>query len=256
MVGYVWEENSRVVANLSLVPFFHQGRRIDLIANVAVYPEYRRRGIARALTSQALEKSRKRLASATWLQVRQENQAAIDLYSGLGFESRALRTTWVATPDSLQGHYLSGFCVTNRYRRDWSKQRLWLDQNYPPALRWYFPLKMNAMSPGPWSYAYRLLNDLNIRHWAVNNDGKLQGVLTWQGSYGYADHLWFAAPVHDEDRVLKTLLPAIRRESSLRRPIRLDLQAGRAVSALESAGFKASTTLIWMEITNSRNNQG
>ena len=51
-------------------------------------------------------------------------------------------------------------------------------------------------------------------------------------------------------------LPAIRRERSLRRPIRLDLQAGRAVSALEKAGFKASTTLIWMEITHNRSNQG
>jgi len=48
--GFVWEENGRIIGNLSLIPFQQGGQRIHLIANVAVLPEHRRRGIARALT--------------------------------------------------------------------------------------------------------------------------------------------------------------------------------------------------------------
>jgi predicted N-acetyltransferase YhbS len=61
--GYVWEENGRIVGNASLVPFRHQKKRIYLIANVAVHPDYRRKGIARAVTERAMlharEKDRK-----------------------------------------------------------------------------------------------------------------------------------------------------------------------------------------------------
>src|SRR3989304_5116538 len=49
LTGYVWEENGRIVGNTSLVPFRHNRTRLYLIANVAVHPDYRRRGIARAL---------------------------------------------------------------------------------------------------------------------------------------------------------------------------------------------------------------
>ena len=54
--GYVWVEADRLVGNLSLIPVFSQGVTRYLIANVAVHPDFRRKGIARALTQAALEK--------------------------------------------------------------------------------------------------------------------------------------------------------------------------------------------------------
>ena len=255
IVGFVWEEAGKVVGNLSLVPFFYQGRRVDLIANVAVYPEYRRQGIARALTAAALEKSKRRIASATWLQVRHDNQAATELYSGLGFERRACRTTWVASPDSLQGEVSHGFRVTFRRPRHWTQQRIWLDKNYPVSLRWHFRLKMAAMKPGLWASINRFLNEVDIYHWAVDREGELLGVLSWQKSNGYADHLWLGAPIQNEDWVLQTVLPFIRQEGRLNRPISLDIDEGRAVDPLLSAGFKPKATLIWMEVKHHRNTQ-
>ena len=53
--GYVWEEDKRLVGNLTLIPFNVHGRRYYLIANVAVHPEFRRLGIARKLTSRAIQ---------------------------------------------------------------------------------------------------------------------------------------------------------------------------------------------------------
>ncbi len=83
--GYVWEENGRVVGNLTMIPFFQARPRIYLIANVAVHPDHRRKGIARRLTARALQHARQREADAVWLQVRQENDGAIRLYTGMGF---------------------------------------------------------------------------------------------------------------------------------------------------------------------------
>src|SRR5687768_16478612 len=55
LTGYVWEEAGRIVGNSSLVPFRHKQQRMYLIANVGVHPDFRRRGIARALTERALQ---------------------------------------------------------------------------------------------------------------------------------------------------------------------------------------------------------
>ena len=57
-----------------------------MIANVATHPEYRGRGIARALTMTALDHARYHNAVATWLQVRDDNPDAIHIYKTCGFE--------------------------------------------------------------------------------------------------------------------------------------------------------------------------
>ena len=83
--GYVWEQDGFIVGNASLIPYKVQGKRHYLIANVAVHPDYRRRGIARQLTLQAIEHTRQRQSPSVWLHVRQENEAAYQLYRELGF---------------------------------------------------------------------------------------------------------------------------------------------------------------------------
>lgn len=252
MAGFVWEESGKVVGNLSLVPFFSQSQRIDLIANVGVYPEFRNRGIAQALTSAALEKSRLQRVSAVWLQVRHNNQAATSLYIKMGFKPRARRTTWVADPSSLQGEPLPGLQVTFRRAPHWSRQCAWLNHNYPQELRWHLPLKTTAMKPGFWGMLYRFFNEVNVRHWAVESQSGLLGVLSWQEARGYADHLWLAALPQNEDQALRAVLPFIRRERRLSRPLSLDYPENRAVEAFTRTGFTPKSTLIWMNVSHNR----
>ena len=92
--GYVWQEDNRIIGNLSLIPFFFQNHWIYLIANVAVHPDYRRQGIGRKLTLRAIEHIRKHEVSEAWLQVRDDNSGAYQLYRSLGFVERTRRTTW------------------------------------------------------------------------------------------------------------------------------------------------------------------
>lgn len=250
--GFVWEENGKVVGNLSLVPFHYRGQRINMIANVAVSPQYRRRGIARALTQAALEKSRRGKIKATWLQVRHDNLAALNLYLDMGFVTKASRTTWIAYPERLEKEISSDAKVRPRKRSYWYKQKLWLDQNYPVALRWYFLLSMTAMAPGILSTVYQFFNDLDIQHWAVVRNNHLLGVFSWQRSFRYADYLWLASPSEHEEDILQTILPSIRSLRWMNRPLALDYPQDRAVNALKRAGFQPKITLNWMEVIHER----
>ncbi len=83
--GFVWEEQGRIVGNLSLrraSPGWNQGR---IIGNVVVHPDYRGRGIARALMEAAEQAARAEGARWIGLEVRTDNVAACTLYEHLGF---------------------------------------------------------------------------------------------------------------------------------------------------------------------------
>ena len=85
MGGFVWEEEGRIVGNLSLRRAAPLRSRGYLIGNVVVHPDYRRRGIARALMEAALEQVRQQHGRWVGLEVRADNEAALRLYRSLGF---------------------------------------------------------------------------------------------------------------------------------------------------------------------------
>lgn len=57
------------------------------VVSLAVLPEFRRKGVGRALLSAALEGVLEYKAKECYLEVRVSNEAAIRLYEGFGFES-------------------------------------------------------------------------------------------------------------------------------------------------------------------------
>jgi [ribosomal protein S18]-alanine N-acetyltransferase len=69
------------------------------ITTIAVRPEYRRRGHARALIGAALAAYPN--ASHVHLEVRPTNAAAIDLYESLGFEATGRRPRYYGDEDAL-----------------------------------------------------------------------------------------------------------------------------------------------------------
>lgn len=246
--GYVWEDAGKLIGNLSLIPFIYHGRRIYMIANVAVHPDHRRRGIARALTQTAMEKTHRRRIPELWLQVRHDNPAAVSLYTSMEFAPQARRTTWTVRAKALRGEIPVGSRVTLRSARHWEQQQNWLKQNYPVSLRWHILIKDRALKPGIIGLLYKFFAEIRVRHWAAQNKDQLLGVLTWQATRTYADHLWLAAPPETEAEALQTLLPFIRQEYGLARPLTLEYPAGRGDDILLSAGFEPQHTLIWMKI--------
>ena len=84
--GYVYLAGGRVVGNVTIQPVDYGGLRWR-ISNVAVAPEHRGRGIARALMTAALREIAQRGGAWSILQVRSDNPAARNLYDGLGFSA-------------------------------------------------------------------------------------------------------------------------------------------------------------------------
>ena len=83
MRGFIWEESGKPVALVNTGTQNTTGRWF--IGNVAVLPEYRRRGLARKLVEAAVELARKNKANMVWLDVIAGNVPAYKLYEMLGF---------------------------------------------------------------------------------------------------------------------------------------------------------------------------
>ena len=249
LTGYVWEENGRIVGNVSLVPFRHKKQRVYLIANVAVYPDHRRKGIARTLTERAMQHAGEKKINDVWLHVRADNPGAIELYSRLGFVERAQRTSWQAATDPNAASRQSNFTITGKFPRDWQTQLKWLAQLYPDLLAWHRNWSFACLRPGFWNWLYLLFIDVNIRQWTAVRNGSLEAALAWIPE-GRGESLFAAAGEGSDPAALTALLLHARRDLSLYYPkLALDFPSGPFDDAIRSAGFQSLRTLIWMQAT-------
>jgi ribosomal protein S18 acetylase RimI-like enzyme len=248
--GYVWEENGKIVGNVSLIPFRHKKQHIYLIANIATHPDYRRKGIARALTERAMQHARERKVNNIWLHVREDNPGAIDLYTKLGFVERARRTSWQASTDSFASTLQTGITITSRHPNDWQTQLNWLSRLYPDLLSWHRNWTFTPLRPGLWNWLYLLFWDMNIKQWTAFKNNEMEAALAWI-PYGRGESLFAATGERSDPDALTALLLQARRELSRSYPIlALDFPTGEFDQAIQAAGFKSLRTLIWMQATS------
>jgi ribosomal protein S18 acetylase RimI-like enzyme len=247
--GFVWEEGGRIIGNITLIPFQLKRGLIYLAANIATHPDYRRRGIGERLTEAGVRYARDRGAVACWLQVRDDNFGAYQLYQAQGFLERTRRTTWHWQPSTrINPPADNGVEVTRRQRRDWSKQLNWLLRVYPDTVRWNLPFDPNRLKPGLWSSLIRLFSGEPQAHWAARLNHQLIGVASWEPTRLAADTIWLATGDGSEDLAIRSLLPFTCRNLRSRRPLTVNYPAGRATQAFFEAGFNPHYSLIWMEI--------
>jgi ribosomal protein S18 acetylase RimI-like enzyme len=249
--GYVWEDAGRITGNVSLMPVNKDGSRVYMIANVAVHPDYRRLGIGRILTEQALAYCASQNCRAAWLQVRDDNLGAQNIYASLGFEERIRRATWIVDPAlySLPKITDSTFEPGRRKAADWELQNIWLDEIYPPTVRWNLPFRRDVFRPGIRQDLWRFFNDLYVLHWTARNHQHLAGIVSWTPSHLAEDNLWLAPAPGLETEAILCALPAAITSRNIQRPLTLNYPAGRGEAALLSAGLTKENTLIWMEKT-------
>ncbi|MCL4529434.1 MAG: GNAT family N-acetyltransferase [Chloroflexi bacterium] len=254
MTGFVWEENGRIVGNASVVPQNFKGRKISMIANVATHPDFRRRGIGRALTERALQHARQKGAKEIWLHVRDDNPTAIKIYEDLGFVERTRRTTYYSAPDALlptvQDATAKPVTVSKPNPRDWSLQREWLRRAHPDELNWYSRWDWDELGPGLWNFLRRSMVEFDVRQWAAMQDGKLLATVSWMPSMRASNALWIAAKPDGDASGLRSALEAARRELTHYRKLAVEYPTGEMVGTIQSAGFTPFRTLIWMRATS------
>ncbi len=244
--GFVWEEDGKLVGNASLVPFRAGKTRRYLIANVAVLPAYRRRGIGKALTQACIHYALERGNVSPWLHVRAENEGAIRLYEQVGFVEQARRDTWHSESSPQEITLLEGMELASRKRGDWPPQRQWFNTAYPPIIQWQLPLKIAWLRPGLGGWITRLWHGVFLRQWSLHYRGQLIGVLTWQSGAGRKTVLWLSLHPAYEAMSIPVLLRFARRRIRASALLALDYPAGRSAETIARSGFKLHQTLVWM----------
>lgn len=250
--GYVWEEAGEIIGNLSLVPYQVAGKQYYMIANVAVHPDYQRRGIARSLLREALDFLLKRDLDGIWLQVDEGNQGAIDLYRQHDFQEVSRRTTWMLKPTDIPPEFLDwrvpGFSVEPHRASHWKQQHAWLENNYPPEVRWHLPFRPEYLRGGILGGLSRfMLVEPKISQWSVMAGKELIGAISLQSSKTIADWIWLASSPETEGVVLDAFLPFWMAAPGVKRSLRLNFPARKTNLSLETHWFKPTRTLIWMK---------
>lgn len=242
--GFVWAEGGSVVGNVSLLGVEGAPRRW-VLANVAVHPDHRRRGIGRALVLAAVDLTAQRQAETVILQVDRANSGARELYRTLGFRVTSTRTTWVRPrglprpgPTALTG-------LRPRVHSEWRDQWELGRRIEPDGFWWPFPPDERIFRGSGVPAAVHV--DWT-RHWVWKPEAEvlasLSAHLRWLNNYRF---LLLVDPSHSgevEKAVLSRALADLPEGSSGT----LEYPAGEAEADLWALGFRPDRTLTWMAV--------
>ncbi|MFO7538310.1 MAG: GNAT family N-acetyltransferase [Chloroflexota bacterium] len=192
--GFVWEENGRIVGNVTLLPSQPAGRY--LVANVAVHRDHRRQGIARLLMDEAVHEVKSREGQAIFLQVDKENKPAVTLYQQMGFQSLGHMAHWQNSPSRLRslrgqnGSIPGGPPIRPLPGHRW-QEAYDLDQRCLPAtLHWPEGLAPDAYKRSWWQRLGDFVNGRHAETWAtLDGQNRLNGLASIYGEWGRAHQL-------------------------------------------------------------------
>jgi ribosomal protein S18 acetylase RimI-like enzyme len=253
-MGYVWREAGRVIGNVSLFnsgdhPYLGPG---FLIANVAVAPEHRRRGIARALMLETLHLAQRKHGRWISLQVEAGNTAAIELYRDLGFAQLETISQWTTSyfrPVSIPAPDSQWPVRIRRWNEINAEMDLIFNRARIGAIAWTRPISQRVVT----ETADSLLLGTNKEHWGLfdpADDGRLLGVL-WVDVINWVQTslTLFLDPALEDPAGRRALLSSSLRLSHLQgRRVRIETTADDVTvdEILINNGFRKTRTLLLM----------
>lgn len=248
-LGFVWVEEGRVVGSVSTQRAAAQFSNW-LVANVAVHPQYRRRGIAWALMHATIDFIRSHGGRQVILQVDDDNPGAIELYRRLGFSHTTTQTAWLRPAHTAAPPYRdSSFDIRLRASREWAEQLALATLVRPEGLAWNQPLNPDDFRPNLWKTLDEFLSGQRQEHWVVQAQGRLVGSLTLRINWPEGDRMILLVHPDFRGQLERPLLErGLRRLDS--RPVRLEYFADDILAAttLRELNFQPTRTLRWMRL--------
>jgi len=260
--GFVWVENGRIVGNVSLRRGGAGGEGW-LVGNVAVHPDWRRRGIGWALMQAAIGLMEEHKGRWAGLLVEHDNGPALSLYEKMGFRRLGAVTTWRYGPHPLspspkalgEGGWRGEGQVPFRKRRadEWEAEYQLAQVARPAGLSWIEPLSRASFRPGLLPALDRLLKGRHEEHWVVAHGNRLAAalhiIISWLGE---AHELALFVRPEERGRFEAALLThgLARLGRSGQGTVQIDHPAGEAEaeSALRGLGFQPVRMLVHMKL--------
>jgi ribosomal protein S18 acetylase RimI-like enzyme len=257
--GFVWVEDGKIIGNVTTSPAnyprpFGVGA---IIANVAVHPDYRRRGVAESLMHATLEAVRQKRYDFAILQVDESNATARRLYTRLGFRQQRTFARWGRSPYKQTPQRPTTMPAINlRQAYDWRLELALAEVSRPNdqgGIGWLRPTSPKHFKPGLLSIMFDWVIGRYEDHWVIRDaKGKsILAVLKVTSSFGMPDRLELI--VHPafqgqyEDALLNHTLRILdgRRKNVV---IEHPYDDWAANAALERYGFDRRHTLIHMRL--------
>ncbi|MCJ7621478.1 MAG: GNAT family N-acetyltransferase [Anaerolineae bacterium] len=250
--GFVWMEKGRIVGNVTVHRRYSE-KKGWFISNLAVHPEYRRRGIARGLVSAGVQMAQQKGARRISLEVRADNFAARRLYQELGFTEvdsvSSLKLDPVVTPSPVP---LEGYTIEIVKPAQWKELLRLAEEALSPEAREMIPLSEEFLQP---SLVRRLvssigdfLNGRTTMRLAASKQGEFAAVVTLRtgGFLGAHSLTLMVHPAHRskvEEILLASALSVL--ETSRSRALKAEIHPSypHARSMFEQYGFVEEATL-------------
>ncbi len=227
--GYVWQEDGRIIGNVTLINTRTPGRHI--IANVAVHPDYRRRGIARALMEAVLAQARARHGQTVLLQVLKDNVNAIRLYESMQFVQIGAMTEWRSSGSRLRD--MPSLTLDNAGAEarvevrplpasQWRAAFDLDNRSLNADLTWPEPIPADFYRQGLLRSLRNFLRGWSQESWVTQDaDGQLTGIATISAEWGGPYTLRLRTLPEQRDKLTRPLLAKLirRLKSQPHRPI-------------------------------------
>lgn len=244
--GLVWEEEGRVVGNVTMM---RERPGVWSLSNIAVLPDARGRGIGGALVDAAIRHLTDVEARLITLQVRPENAIAVGLYGRRGFVTYDRVSELVLQTDSwpgIIGQAYSGHLIRRPRREDLEFIVSLLTEAMPEPARHADPVRPHDWERGTWGAVLRGLS-LALKgqeriSLIASRGGGLQGV-AWARirALGTYHDVGLVAAADAQRDVSSPLLHALLADlvDAPRRPLHATISRSQpgVLEALEGAGF-------------------
>lgn len=245
-LGFVWEVEGNLVGNASLLDVQgYPGRWV--IANVAVHPHHRNKGIGRELVCACIALVRKLGGSRLMLQVDHDNQDALNLYNALGFTVLIARTTYTGKVDQARYRDLDLGLARRRRREEWKEQWVLARRIHPEGIVWPYPPTSSFFR------SQRLVSSLSYAggmHWVWKEDDRIIGSITAHSNVERGGwRLFMITAEAGRDRIEARLLGCCLSQLPVKNAkITLEYLDGVADVQIRDLGFSPVRSLTWMEL--------
>lgn len=255
--GYVWIEGGKVVGNVSVSPagYPRAMKRGFIIANVAVHPDYQRRGIAFALMQAALDLVRQKGGAFAVLQVDDTNEVARRLYVRIGFRVERAFTRWIrpahlSAPRGSESYPFISLRRPGEWRAEMALAEL-VRPNLRGGLGWLRPTHPDLFRSNLWQNVKDWFTGRSEEHWIVRDEqtGQVQAAVTTTAKFLGSDRLDLMVHPSQQGQLEQALiLFALRRLDARHRSVTLDHPADDEVTSqiLQRYSFDKRHTLVHM----------